>query len=35
LQGFDHQNDLEAQAMERLEIKILSTLGYTSPYNES
>jgi len=34
LQGFDHQNDEEAQAMEQLEIKILSILGYTSPYNE-
>ena len=35
LQGFDHQNDKEAQEMEELEIKILSTFGYTSPYNES
>ena len=34
LQGFDHQIDDEAEEMERLEIKILSTLGYTSPYNE-
>ena len=34
LQGFDHQIDNEAEEMERLEIKILSTLGYTSPYNE-
>ena len=34
LQGFDHQIDDEAEEMERLEIKILTTLGYTSPYNE-
>ena len=34
LQGFDHQIDDEAEEMERLEIKILSILGYTSPYNE-
>jgi probable rRNA maturation factor len=34
LQGFDHQNDGEAHEMEALEIKILSTLGYNSPYNE-
>jgi probable rRNA maturation factor len=33
LQGFDHQNDQEADEMEALEIKILSTLGHTSPYN--
>lgn len=35
LQGFDHQNDREADAMEALETKILSTLGHTSPYNET
>jgi probable rRNA maturation factor len=34
LQGLDHQNDQQAEVMETLEIKILSTLGYTSPYNE-
>jgi len=34
LQGFDHQIDDEAHEMEALEIKILSTLGYNSPYNE-
>jgi probable rRNA maturation factor len=34
LQGFDHQNDTEAYEMETLEIKILSTHGYTSPYND-
>lgn len=34
LQGFDHQGDTERDAMERLEVKILGTLGYTNPYNE-
>jgi probable rRNA maturation factor len=34
LQGFDHQRDDEREAMERLEIKILATLGYTNPYND-
>ena len=33
LQGFDHQNDAEANEMEALEAKILSTLGHASPYN--
>jgi len=33
LQGYDHQNDAEAATMEALEIKILSTLGYSNPYN--
>jgi len=33
LQGYDHQNEAEAAAMEALEIKILSTLGYSNPYN--
>jgi probable rRNA maturation factor len=33
LQGFDHQDDREADEMEALEIKILSTLGHASPYN--
>lgn len=35
LQGLDHQNDQEAHEMESIEIKILSTLGYASPYNEA
>ena len=35
LQGFDHGNDVDAAQMEALEIKILSTLGYTNPYNDS
>jgi probable rRNA maturation factor len=34
LQGYDHQNDTEAATMESLEIKILSTLGYSNPYND-
>ena len=33
LQGFDHQDDDQTEAMEALEIKILDTLGYTNPYN--
>lgn len=33
LQGYDHQNAAEADEMEALEVKILSTLGYTNPYN--
>ena len=32
LQGFDHQDDAQAAAMEELEIKILGTLGYSNPY---
>ena len=34
LQGYDHQQPAAARAMERLEIKILDTLGYTNPYND-
>ncbi len=33
LQGFDHENDTDAQKMELLEVEILSTLGYSNPYN--
>ena len=33
LQGYDHQTDEQAAAMEALEIEILDTLGYTNPYN--
>ena len=35
LQGFDHQGDRDTEEMEALEIKILGTLGYTNPYNDS
>ena len=33
LQGYDHQNATEADEMEALEAKILSTLSYSNPYN--
>ena len=33
LQGLDHENQLDADKMEALEVKILSTLGYSNPYN--
>ena len=32
LQGYDHQNDEQAEEMERLEGEILATLGFTDPY---
>lgn len=35
LLGYDHQNDHEAQTMERLETHILTTLGFTDPYVEA
>ena len=34
LQGFDHLDAEQTREMERLEIKILGTLGYTNPYND-
>lgn len=34
LQDFDHGNNIEAAKMETLEVKILSTLGYSNPYND-
>jgi probable rRNA maturation factor len=34
LQGYDHQQSADTREMERLEIKILDTLGYTNPYND-
>ena len=35
LQGYDHIKDDEAEEMERLEINILSRLGFESPYEYS
>lgn len=33
LQGYDHVENDEAEAMESLEIKILKTIGISNPYN--
>ena len=33
LQGYEHEGEIEAGEMEALEIKILSTLGFSNPYN--
>ena len=33
LQGYDHENTVDASKMEALEVEILSTLGYSNPYN--
>jgi len=33
LQGYDHQSIREADEMENLEARILTTLGYSNPYN--
>lgn len=32
LRGYDHDNDRDADVMERREIRILRTLGYPNPY---
>lgn len=32
LQGFDHDDDAEAQQMENAECEVLATLGYPDPY---
>ncbi len=34
LQGCNHDSEIDASKMEALEIKILSTLGYSNPYND-
>jgi probable rRNA maturation factor len=34
LQAYEHESDADAERMESLEIKILSTLGYSNPYND-
>ncbi|MGB6055578.1 MAG: rRNA maturation RNase YbeY [Burkholderiaceae bacterium] len=31
-QGYDHENDVEAQEMEQLETEILAALGFADPY---
>ncbi|NNE63355.1 MAG: rRNA maturation RNase YbeY [Gammaproteobacteria bacterium] len=33
LQGYDHEKSVDAVKMEALEVEILSTLGYSNPYN--
>jgi probable rRNA maturation factor len=33
LQGYDHQNDVDAAAMERLETQVVEKLGYENPYS--
>lgn len=32
LQGYDHQNDQEAEIMEGLEVRLLGELGFPDPY---
>jgi probable rRNA maturation factor len=32
LVGYDHQHDLEARRMERVEVEILRAFGYQNPY---
>jgi probable rRNA maturation factor len=32
LLGYDHENDREANVMERREVEVLSRLGYPDPY---
>lgn len=34
LQGYDHENDVDAEQMEGLEREILADLGYPDPYQE-
>jgi probable rRNA maturation factor len=33
LQGYDHQTDAQAQAMETLEVDVILRLGYENPYS--
>jgi probable rRNA maturation factor len=33
LQGYEHENEIEANAMEKLERRILKRLGYPDPYS--
>lgn len=35
LQGYDHESDVEAAAMEQMEAEIVERLGYENPYRES
>ena len=35
LQGYDHESDVEAAAMEQMETEIVKRLGYENPYRES
>ena len=35
LQGYDHVDDGQAEAMEALEIRILNQLGFANPYSEN
>jgi probable rRNA maturation factor len=32
LQGYDHENDVDAELMEQLETQIVTDLGYPAPY---
>ncbi len=34
LLGFDHMNDIEAEAMEALEVKALASMGLPNPYSD-
>lgn len=34
LQGYDHENDADAEVMEALETQIVMNLGYDNPYQE-
>jgi probable rRNA maturation factor len=35
LQGYDHENDADAQVMERRETQIMAKLGYADPYQSA